>query len=81
MNMEEDDLGARNQTGSPLFGSLSRPNENHRGYLGTGHLNWAEICQALAEIGLPVARSSWNRSAALSTDVVAAARTVALTVL
>jgi D-psicose/D-tagatose/L-ribulose 3-epimerase len=25
-------------------------NENHRGYLGTGHLDWAQICHVLAEL-------------------------------
>jgi D-psicose/D-tagatose/L-ribulose 3-epimerase len=26
-------------------------NENHRGFLGTGHLDWSAICKALASIG------------------------------
>ena len=26
-------------------------NENHRGFLGTGHIDWPPICRALSEIG------------------------------
>lgn len=48
MNMEEDDLGrAIRRTGRHLV--HFQANENHRGFLGTGHLDWAAICRALGE--------------------------------
>ena len=49
MNMEEDDLGRAIRRAAPYLVHF-QANENHRGYLGTGHLNWAEICHVLAEI-------------------------------
>jgi D-psicose/D-tagatose/L-ribulose 3-epimerase len=49
MNMEEDDLGRAIRRAAPYLVHF-QANENHRGYLGTGHLNWAEICQVLAEL-------------------------------
>ena len=49
MNMEEDDLvQAIHQTGRHLV--HFQANENHRGFLGTGHLDWSAICRALAAI-------------------------------
>ncbi len=49
MNMEEDDLPqAIRETGSHLV--HFQANENHRGFLGTGHLDWPSICRALAEL-------------------------------
>ncbi len=49
MNMEEDDLPqAIRHAGSHLV--HFQANENHRGFLGTGHLDWSPICRALAEI-------------------------------
>jgi D-psicose/D-tagatose/L-ribulose 3-epimerase len=49
MNMEEDDLPqAIRLAGSKLI--HFQANENHRGFLGTGHLDWPRICRALAEI-------------------------------
>ncbi len=48
MNMEEDDLGrAIRRTGRHLV--HFQANENHRGFLGTGHLDWPAICRALGE--------------------------------
>ncbi|MBU6498570.1 MAG: sugar phosphate isomerase/epimerase [Rhodospirillales bacterium] len=50
MNMEEDDLPmAIRETGAHLV--HFQANENHRGFLGTGHLDWPAICRALASIG------------------------------
>jgi D-psicose/D-tagatose/L-ribulose 3-epimerase len=49
MNMEEDDLGRAIRRAAAYLVHF-QANENHRGYLGTGHLNWAEICHVLAEI-------------------------------
>ncbi len=50
MNMEEDDLAqAIRATGEHLV--HFQANENHRGFLGTGHLDWASICRALADVG------------------------------
>jgi D-psicose/D-tagatose/L-ribulose 3-epimerase len=49
MNMEEDDLGRAIGRSAPCLIHF-QANENHRGYLGTGHIDWAEVCHALAEI-------------------------------
>jgi D-psicose/D-tagatose/L-ribulose 3-epimerase len=50
MNMEEDDLAqAIRATGKHLV--HFQANENHRGFLGTGHLDWPSICRALADVG------------------------------
>jgi D-psicose/D-tagatose/L-ribulose 3-epimerase len=50
MNMEEDDLpqAIRQAAGHLIH---FQANENHRGFLGTGHLDWPAICRALAESG------------------------------
>ena len=49
MNMEEDDLvQAIQRTGRRLV--HFQANENHRGFLGTGHLDWPAICRALGSI-------------------------------
>jgi D-psicose/D-tagatose/L-ribulose 3-epimerase len=50
MNMEDDDLPAA------ILASHRRlvhfqANENHRGFLGTGHLDWSAICKALVGAG------------------------------
>jgi D-psicose/D-tagatose/L-ribulose 3-epimerase len=50
MNMEEDDLPAAIRLTAPHLIHF-QANENHRGFLGTGHLDWPAICRALAEIG------------------------------
>jgi D-psicose/D-tagatose/L-ribulose 3-epimerase len=49
MNMEEDDLPAAIRHAAPYLIHF-QANENHRGFLGTGHLDWPAICRALAEI-------------------------------
>jgi D-psicose/D-tagatose/L-ribulose 3-epimerase len=50
MNMEEDDLpqAIRHSEGRLVH---FQANENHRGFLGTGHIDWPPICRALADIG------------------------------
>jgi D-psicose/D-tagatose/L-ribulose 3-epimerase len=49
MNMEEDDLPlAIRQVRKHLV--HFQANENHRGFLGTGHIDWPPICRALADI-------------------------------
>ena len=49
MNMEEDDLPqAIRQAAAHLV--HFQANENHRGFLGTGHIDWPSICRTLAEI-------------------------------
>ena len=50
MNMEEYDLSAAIRLAAPHLIHF-QANENHRGFLGTGHLDWPSICRALAEIG------------------------------
>lgn len=50
MNMEDDDIpGAIRDAGEHMF--HFQANENHRGYLGTGHIEWTPIIRALADIG------------------------------
>jgi D-psicose/D-tagatose/L-ribulose 3-epimerase len=49
MNMEEDDLAAAIRTSAKHLIHF-QANENHRGFLGTGHLDWLAIARALAEV-------------------------------
>jgi D-psicose/D-tagatose/L-ribulose 3-epimerase len=50
MNMEDDDIpGALHAAAAHMI--HFQANENHRGYLGTGHLDWTAIVRALGEIG------------------------------
>ena len=50
MNMEDDDIpGAIRAAGPQLI--HFQANENHRGYLGTGHIAWTPVVRALADIG------------------------------
>ncbi len=50
MNMEEDDLPQAIRLAAPHLIHF-QANENHRGFLGTGHLDWPAICRALSDIG------------------------------
>lgn len=50
MNMEENDLPEAIRRAAPHLMHF-QANENHRGFLGTGHLDWPRICRALFEIG------------------------------
>jgi len=50
MNMEEDDLPQAIRLAAPHLVHF-QANENHRGFLGTGHLDWPSISRALADIG------------------------------
>ncbi|MFI5016084.1 MAG: sugar phosphate isomerase/epimerase family protein [Hyphomicrobiales bacterium] len=50
MNMEESDLaGAIRATGKKLL--HFQANENHRGFVGSGHIDWPPIARALVAIG------------------------------
>lgn len=50
MNMEDDDIpGALRDAAQHMI--HFQANENHRGFLGTGHLDWNPIIRALADIG------------------------------
>jgi D-psicose/D-tagatose/L-ribulose 3-epimerase len=50
MNMEESDLPqAIRKTGDRLF--HFQANENHRGFVGSGHVDWPPIARALVDIG------------------------------
>ena len=50
MNMEEGDLAeAILRSGSRLF--HFQANENHRGFVGSGHLDWPDIARALVRVG------------------------------
>lgn len=50
MNMEEDDLPAALRTAAAWLIHF-QANENHRGFLGTGHLDWPTLCRTLVDIG------------------------------
>ncbi|MDE2515288.1 MAG: sugar phosphate isomerase/epimerase [Rhodospirillales bacterium] len=50
MNMEEDDLPLAIRHAAPHLVHF-QANENHRGFLGTGHLDWGAISRTLVEIG------------------------------
>ena len=50
MNMEEDDLPQAIREAAPHLIHF-QANENHRGFLGTGHLDWPAIGRALADSG------------------------------
>ena len=41
-------------------------NENHRGFLGTGHIDWPNFAARCSRSTMP-ARSRWSRSAAPTT--------------
>jgi len=49
MNMEENDLPEAVRHAAPVLMHF-QANENHRGFLGTGHLDWPSICRALYDI-------------------------------
>lgn len=50
MNMEDDDIpGAIRAAATHVV--HFQANENHRGYLGTGHIEWTPVVRALADIG------------------------------
>ncbi|MBV8914613.1 MAG: sugar phosphate isomerase/epimerase [Acetobacteraceae bacterium] len=50
MNMEENDLPEAIRQAAPHLIHF-QANENHRGFLGTGHIDWPPICRALYRIG------------------------------
>ncbi len=50
MNMEENDLPDAIRQAAPHLMHF-QANENHRGFLGTGHIDWLPICRALFAIG------------------------------
>jgi D-psicose/D-tagatose/L-ribulose 3-epimerase len=63
MNMEEDYLPlAIRQARKHLV--HFQANENHRGFLGTGHVDWPSICRALAEVSYkgPVTLEPFRRT-------------------
>lgn len=62
MNMEERSIpDAIRLAGNRLV--HFQANENHRGFPGTGHLDWTSICRALAEVGYtgPVSLEPFRR--------------------
>ena len=50
MNMEDDDICSALREGAAHMLHF-QANENHRGYLGTGHIDWNPVVRTLAEIG------------------------------
>jgi D-psicose/D-tagatose/L-ribulose 3-epimerase len=49
MNMEENDLPEALRHAAPHLLHF-QANENHRGFLGTGHIDWPPICRTLFDI-------------------------------
>ncbi|MSP49831.1 MAG: sugar phosphate isomerase/epimerase [Alphaproteobacteria bacterium] len=49
MNMEEGDMMAAIRTAGRYLVHF-QANENHRGFLGTGHIDWATVCHGLAAV-------------------------------
>jgi D-psicose/D-tagatose/L-ribulose 3-epimerase len=49
MNMEENDLAEALRHAAPHLMHF-QANENHRGFLGTGHIDWTAICRTLYNI-------------------------------
>ena len=49
MNMEENDMAEAIRHAAPHLMHF-QANENHRGFLGTGHIDWPPLCRALFEI-------------------------------
>ena len=49
MNMEENDLCESIRHAAPVLMHF-QANENHRGFLGTGHIDWPSICRTLFDI-------------------------------
>jgi D-psicose/D-tagatose/L-ribulose 3-epimerase len=52
MNMEENDMEEALRHAAPQLMHF-QANENHRGFLGTGHINWGTICRTLYDIKYP----------------------------
>lgn len=50
MNMEDDDIPDAIRAAAGHLAHF-QANENHRGYLGTGHIDWTAAVRALADIG------------------------------
>ncbi len=50
MNMEDDDIPGAIRAAGPHIVHF-QANENHRGYLGTGHIAWTAVVRALADVG------------------------------
>lgn len=50
MNMEDDDIPGAIRAAGPHIVHF-QANENHRGYLGTGHFAWTAVVRALADVG------------------------------
>ena len=49
MNMEDDDIAGAIRTAAGHIAHF-QANENHRGYLGTGHIDWTAVARALADV-------------------------------
>lgn len=50
MNMEDDDIADAIRAAAGHIAHF-QANENHRGYLGTGHIDWTATVRALADVG------------------------------
>jgi D-psicose/D-tagatose/L-ribulose 3-epimerase len=50
MNMEDPDIAAAIHRAGPRIAHF-QANENHRGFLGSGHLDWPAVARALHDVG------------------------------
>jgi D-psicose/D-tagatose/L-ribulose 3-epimerase len=50
MNMEDDDIAGAIRCAAGHIVHF-QANENHRGYLGSGHIDWTAVVRALADVG------------------------------
>lgn len=50
MNMEDDSISDAIHAAAGHIAHF-QANENHRGYLGTGHIDWTAVVRALADVG------------------------------
>jgi D-psicose/D-tagatose/L-ribulose 3-epimerase len=50
MNMEDASIPQAIRNAGPRLFHF-QANENHRGFVGSGHIDWPEVCRALAAIG------------------------------
>ena len=63
MNMEDPDIAAAIIAAGPRLAHF-QANENHRGFIGSGHVDWPAVAAALARIGYagPISLEPFRRS-------------------
>lgn len=63
MAMEEASIAEAIRLAGSRIGHF-QANENHRGFLGTGSINWVEVCRALVDVGYdgPISLEPFRRN-------------------